>query len=139
MQWQPSGVNGDIGPPALSHVEAGSREGRGVSVRAGMVRRSSHMARSMRRRLAATMPVEVNTQHSPQFLNKTFSVAAEWTWSEWGSCDITCFHADGHRGVRTRENSCKEGSPRHETFNCEYPPGGLEQTDRPCPGLPQCK
>jgi len=63
---------------------------------------------------------------------------AQWTWSEWGACDITCYKPDGHRGVRTRSNSCEESSPRHDTLNCDYPPGGFEQTDRPCPGLPQC-
>merc|ERR1719391_1151206 len=58
-QWQPVGVNGDFGPPALSHAVAGSRGGRGASVRAGMGRRSSHMARSMRKRLAARMLAEL--------------------------------------------------------------------------------
>lgn len=65
-------------------------------------------------------------------------VPATFKWSNWSSCDIECYRSDSYRGMRTRRNNCTEGNPRHPHLNCEYPPGGHEQTERTCPNIGQC-
>jgi len=70
--------------------------------------------------------------------NVTCPVPATWQWGSWSSCDQTCYYPDGHRGMRVRENKCKEGNPRHQFLNCQYPPGGLRDIQQGCPGLPKC-